>query len=608
MISSLEGDRSRPAAGGRPAPRRSAPTTVTVLAAVATMVGTVLTGACAAPRAKDGDGTLAERIAQASEARRRGPADPAASAPVPGDTAAPPATSTPSPPADDGELAPVEATSPSAADAPEPADARPGPRGRTTLPDPATLQAGVIALGDEIIDLVVVATDTIEDGTEDVDRRRRAHEIKLAVGRSVVNTVAGPSSFAALVDLVVKSSLLARAAESSARERFGEQASILIDAFEEARDDAWRAAGRLMPESELVDLQAAVEDLPLPEPDLIYVTQVSLREYVAAYERQATAERGGAFSILSLLRIDPLANLDPATRELEQSRLLGERALYQAQRTGRLLRWELEGLLYDLLAAPETQNLLRSADRASRSSETLASTVEALPQTVAEERAAAIADLDALLARQRSALIEDTAAAVARERAAAIDDLQAAVATEREALREDVAAVEGPLVRTMESTRATIEHATRMSASLDETLGTFDTVLQRMGVDRTQPREPRDGGDPERAPFDIAAYGAVASDIGAAASNVTRTLEAFESVLNEPLLRPAASPDEAAGAGTSSDEARRRPQVPAAVALEETGRALLDALLIRAAVLVIVAGLTAIGAAWAIQRIRRGGS
>jgi len=142
-----------------------------------------------------------------------------------------------------------------------------------------------------------------------------------------------------------------------------------------------------------------------------------------------------------------------------------------------------------------------------------------------------------------------------------------------------------------------------MSGSLDETLATFDQVLRRMGVDRTQPREPR---DPDRPPFDVAVYGSVATDIGAAARDLATTLESFESVLNEPLLKPADRAGESAtDAGGRDGDGGSRVRVPAAIALEETGRTLLDALLLRAAILVIVAGLTAIGAAWVIRRMGR---
>jgi hypothetical protein len=546
-------------------------------------------GGCAAPdRGGDTGGTLGERVTTGST----GGAD-AGSAATP--ATSPPASGSPVPAVSDPvDAATTRTDGANAAATPGRAPATPAP-GRTTLPDAATLQAGVIALGDEIIDLVVVGTDAIEDGTDDVARRQRAHEIKLAVARSVVNTVAGPSSFAALVDLVTKSTLLVRAAEIAGPARFGEQASLLIEPLTRARDQAWRAASRLMTEQQVNELRAAVEDLPLEVNDLVFVAQISVREAVASFDPGTNEQRRRQrVSLLSLLAIDPLANLDPTNREIQQSRLLGERGLYQAQRTGRILRWEVEGLLYDLLAAPETQNMLRAADRASRASDSIGSTLSLLPATLEDERTAALAEIDAIVSRQRTALLAETEAAVARQREAAVDDLQRAAAAEREALRADVAAVEGPLVRTMDSARATAAELTQMSESLDRTIVTFDALMARFGVDATA-ESPADQPAAERTPFDVSVYGAVATDVGSMARDLTQTFTAFEAVLDQPVLRPGTDPDAAPA------------PVPAAVALQETGTALLNGLLVRGIVLIVLAGLTTIAVALFLRRRGPGG-
>lgn len=472
----------------------------------------------------------------------------------------------------------------------------------TPTPDAASLQAAVVVLGDEIIDLVAVAADSIEAGTTDIDRRRRAAEIKLAVGRSVVNTVAGPSSFAALIDLVVKTELLVKAAETAAPAAFGGDGDRLREGLERARLQAWATANRSMPQTEVDRLREVLADWTLDENDLVFVAQTSVKEFTAGMGGGESADGRRRVTLLSLLALDPLAGLDPTTREIERTRLLGERAFYQAQRTGRLLRWEVESLLYSVLAAPETQGLLRAADRASRAVDGAAGTLASLPETLAAERTAAIAELEAVVDRQRAAVLAETEAAVARQRTAAVDELQAAVAAEREALRADVTAVEGPLVRTMDAARGTITEATALSASLQDTLAAFDAVLEQMGVDGETAAAPaRPGQADDEPPFDVRAYGEAAGEIGAAADRLTATLEAFRGVLAEPLLRPEDAAGAAAPAGATSRE------VPVAVVLRETGTALLDAMLIRGAILIGLAGVTAVGVVVIARRLGRRG-
>ncbi|MHC4811109.1 MAG: hypothetical protein ACYTEV_12210 [Planctomycetota bacterium] len=476
----------------------------------------------------------------------------------------------------------------------------------TPTPDAASLQAAVVVLGDEIIDLVAVAADSIEAGTTDIDRRRRAAEIKLAVGRSVVNTVAGPSAFAALIDLVVKTELLTRAAETAAPAAFGGDGDRLRESLERARLQAWGTANRAMPQTEVDRLREVLADWTLEEDDLVFVAQTSVKEFTAGIGSGESADGRRRVTLLSLLALDPLAGLDPTTREIERTRLLGERAFYQAQRTGRLLRWEVESLLYSVLAAPETQGLLRAADRASRAVDGAAGTLASLPETLAAERTAAIAELEAVVDRQRTALLAETEAAVARQRTAAVDELQAAVAAEREALRADVAAVEGPLVRTMDAARGTITEATALSASLQDTLAAFDAVLEQMGVDG-EAAAARPARADDEPPFDVRAYGEAAGEIGAAADRLTATLEAFRGVLAEPLLRPEDAAGAGAGAGAAAPAGATSREVPAAVALRETGTALLDAMLIRGAILIGLAGVTAVGVVVIARRLGRRG-
>jgi hypothetical protein len=93
-------------------------------------------------------------------------------------------------------------------------------------------------------------------------------------------------------------------------------------------------------------------------------------------------------SVFSLLFIDPFAGLDPAAREIELSRHMAERAMYQFQRMPRLLDWQLSLVLAKSLTMPESQNLLAAVDRFSTA-------VEAFPKQIAKERVAIVKDLAA---------------------------------------------------------------------------------------------------------------------------------------------------------------------------------------------------------------------
>ena len=63
---------------------------------------------------------------------------------------------------------------------------------------------------------------------------------------------------------------------------------------------------------------------------------------------------------------DPLAGLDPAVRELTQTRLFAERALYVAQKMPLLLRWQTELLTINTLNQPAVLTLATMPNEAIR--------------------------------------------------------------------------------------------------------------------------------------------------------------------------------------------------------------------------------------------------
>ena len=66
-------------------------------------------------------------------------------------------------------------------------------------------------------------------------------------------------------------------------------------------------------------------------------------------------------SLMGLVGLDPMAGLDPAVRQVEQSRLLAERALYYAQRVPIIFDLQLDRSVNRIAAGPESQKLQQQA-------------------------------------------------------------------------------------------------------------------------------------------------------------------------------------------------------------------------------------------------------
>ena len=77
-----------------------------------------------------------------------------------------------------------------------------------------------------------------------------------------------------------------------------------------------------------------------PEPGSVLAARaLGFASQVAKANQAETAKPG---SVFDLLKVDPLSGLDPATREIAQTRLFAERALFVTQKMPMLLRWQTE--------------------------------------------------------------------------------------------------------------------------------------------------------------------------------------------------------------------------------------------------------------------------
>ena len=213
---------------------------------------------------------------------------------------------------------------------------------------------------------------------------------------------------------------------------------------------------------------------------MLVARAVGLALQVAQVNRADTAKPG---SLFSLLMFDPLAELDPARRELAQTRLFAERALFVSQKMPTLLRWQTELLSIETLEQPAALQWATNATQIAASVERFTRAAEQLPQQVSAER---------------------------------------------EEILKAIQSQESALLPVLNEARQTIAAGTQMSSSLTTTLAAFDEVLKRLGV-----------GEPESAessatnaePFRIQNYGQVALQLEAAARQLTELLRTFDQTL-----------------------------------------------------------------------------
>ncbi len=383
-----------------------------------------------------------------------------------------------------------------------------------------------MAFSDSYTAIISQAIDRID--RENPGYRAALHDLKLRNVQNAINIAAGQNPIGGLLDMTVMVSLQRQVSEEYwIPERWGEAGRPLVEALQLLEREIWLIAERSLDEQEVEGLRALIPEIRERFRGQVFVSSIRASDF--AEDRRATVTKlEGGGSLLTLFQLDPLAGLSPAAQELAQTRLLAERAFFWGKRLPLILNWQLQDVILETLAEPETQQIVDAAVRLTESTQRLTNVAEELSQRLPQERAAAIDQMTALLADEREAAIEQLAALTAAEREAAIEQAFEGIATEREAILRTFEQEDVRLRGLLEDVRASIEAGTTLSASLSTTIKSAERLLASFA---RPPGEPRSEG----RPFDITDYAATAE----AATATVQELNHLLASMNELMASPA---------------------------------------------------------------------
>jgi hypothetical protein len=362
----------------------------------------------------------------------------------------------------------------------------------------------------EVQDTLLRFTDAfMTQSSLDIDRLRRgtnavdATEVlqwKIAFTTETTSIASGPNELANLLDMTVFITVTRMSLEEHWLPHvFGESARPLLESCRNAETEIWRLAnGVLTPEQQAELHQAIVlwrQKNPIPD-NVLAARAVGFAARVVRATQTGSAKSGSVFDLLSL---DPLAGLDPAVRELAQTRLFAERALFVAQRMPKLLRWQTELLSMNALELPSVQQLITNSTRIASAVDRFATVAEKLPEQLSAEREQI---LKALESQEKS------------------------------------------LTPLLNETRQTLTAGTAMSTSLNTTLTTFDALMKRFGVGETNNAGPPDTNS---APFNILDYARTAAQLEATARQLTELLDRFDQTIASTNLTQLSTQAESGG-------------------------------------------------------------
>lgn len=359
------------------------------------------------------------------------------------------------------------------------------------------LQLIVMRFADEYTARVAEHVLALQEADPDPRTRLAAQNWLVSQATAAFTIAAGTSPELNAVDMLVFITVSRMVAEGRWGELNGNpQAAALVDAHRALERRGWEfTSDVLLSDEQVAELRAGIEAWRRQNPQAGAVPFIHLDDFAVAISgmRPGTTSSGSIFSFLGL---DPLRGLDPAVRELAETRQLAERAVYYGQRVPKLVSMEAKRLALELAVMPESVQVLKGIDRLG---------------TAAEAAGTLATDLPALVAAERAATIEQ--------------------------LTDVLEVREGRLQSLMAELRAALEAGGTTSDSVRATVQSMDALVARF--DRSG--APRDGPPPR--PFDVTEYAEALRELGTAAEQ----LQALLATADRQAPALAQLPDRAAG-------------------------------------------------------------
>jgi hypothetical protein len=266
------------------------------------------------------------------------------------------------------------------------------------------LQAKCMRFADQYVGRVVEESARFERAAANLELRTVLSGWRLSQANSAYSIAAGESAIVNALDLVTLAVLSRMVVEDTIVPRFADDAAPLLAVHRQLEESAWKLTEDFLTASQAEDFRNVLAQWRAKNPRVASVAFVHFVDFARAVGRPAPGEAESSGNLFGLIGLDPLAGLDPAIKQIEQTRLLAERAIYYMQRVPYVLNLQVDRVTSDLLMEPEVRGALADADRVSRSAERFAGVAEGLPDAFARERAALINQLSDVLGTQEATM------------------------------------------------------------------------------------------------------------------------------------------------------------------------------------------------------------
>jgi hypothetical protein len=256
------------------------------------------------------------------------------------------------------------------------------------------LQLQVMRVADEYVGQSTEALDRIKSGFPDASDRLVLQNWKLQQATAAYTAASGANPVINALDLVVLASLSRMVLEDAwVHDTYGEKAVPVRETYRTIEAETWELLDGILQPSQREQLRQMLMKWRAAHPHVTVVTYVNFSDFAHALGEPQPGEQQQSGNLFSMLGLDPLSSLDPAVREIGQTRELAERSIYYLQRSPALLDMQIERLAYELTAMPEAKGVLADADRLSLLGSAADQLSHDMPIVLAQERHALVAQM-----------------------------------------------------------------------------------------------------------------------------------------------------------------------------------------------------------------------
>ncbi|QFY42667.1 hypothetical protein F6R98_08545 [Candidatus Methylospira mobilis] len=263
--------------------------------------------------------------------------------------------------------------------------------------DQVDLQDSLLRFADDFMNTVTLTAEKLQQNGKPVSRDEQIL-VKYIFSSNMLALATGANSIANLVNIVVFVAISrSRVEDYWLPKVYGDSAMSMLEVLREREQQIWTLADQVLQSAQQAELREALDlwrkGHPSASDGVGGFASLSLVNEVINSSTRSKASSSSGSNVFALLNMDPLASLDPATRELTETRLFAERALFIGQRMPLLIEWQMELLASRTLKNPEVGQLLSGTTLIAEAGDRLSRTVEQLPSFISAEREKLVAVL-----------------------------------------------------------------------------------------------------------------------------------------------------------------------------------------------------------------------